>query len=548
MGPPGGDDLPFAYSGTLLTAGQGLARVAATGVQTEIGKIGKALQTVVPEPSSIQRETRRAVLDLRRRRHRTLHSRYRSSTLSRAATGWTDCWPGSRWRWRFCPKSSRSCSPCSSRSAPGAFRRQGVLTRRVPAIETLGSATVLCVDKTGTLTQNRMAVRRLWVPGKAVDLAGVALPSYPRHWSSLRYWRASANRSIRWKRRITNCSATASRPRPRNLAPGSPCTATRFRRSSCRSPTSGSGDDGDARRGRCQGSSGSDRASCARLDAAERAAIESQVAAMAADGLRVLGVAKGTLPATRDNRSWPASQRELELQFLGLTGLADPVRPAVPAAVRECYEAGIRVVMITGDYAGTAQTIARQIGIAKPENVITGHELDTMSDRQLRERAAAINIFARVVPEQKLRLVQALKANGEIVAMTGDGVNDAPALKAAHIGMAMGGRGTGRGPRSRLAGAARRRLHLDRGRRSGSDGASSTTSSKAMTLHRRGARADRRHGAAAAAVRLAAGVLAGAHRVPGIRHRPGVLDRLRGRACGAGRDAAAAASGVFTPV
>ncbi len=174
----------------------------------------------------------------------------------------------------------------------------------------------------------------------------------------------------------------------------------------------------------------------------ERAAIDAQAAAMAADGLRVLAVAKGALPPRGDTQPWPLSQHELKLQFLGLTGLADPIRPSVPAALRECYEAGIRVVMITGDYAGTAQAIARQIGLAHPESVINGPALDTMSDRELRDCVAANSVFARVVPEQKLRLVQALKANGEIVAMTGDGVNDAPALKAAHIGVAMGKRGS----------------------------------------------------------------------------------------------------------
>jgi len=179
------------------------------------------------------------------------------------------------------------------------------------------------------------------------------------------------------------------------------------------------------------------------LDGDQRAEIWAQVAKMAGEGLRVLAVASGTLsPAHGNGRAWPASQRELHLRFVGLTGLADPIRPAVPAALRECYAAGIRTVMITGDYAGTAQAIARQVGLAHPEAVVTGPELDAMTDAQLRERVSHVNIFARVVPEQKLRLVQALKADGEVVAMTGDGVNDAPALKAAHIGVAMGKRGS----------------------------------------------------------------------------------------------------------
>jgi Ca2+-transporting ATPase len=128
--------------------------------------------------------------------------------------------------------------------------------------------------------------------------------------------------------------------------------------------------------------------------------------------------------------------------FLGLVGFADPVRPNVAGAVKECYSAGIRVVMITGDYPLTAQNIGRQIGLKSPENCITGLELEQMSDEELRLRIKDVNIFAKVVPEQKLRIVNAFKSNGEVVAMTGDGVNDAPALKSANIGIAMGGRGT----------------------------------------------------------------------------------------------------------
>jgi Ca2+-transporting ATPase len=129
-------------------------------------------------------------------------------------------------------------------------------------------------------------------------------------------------------------------------------------------------------------------------------------------------------------------------ELLGLVGLADPVRPAVPAAVRACHEAGIRVVMITGDYPGTALAIARQIGLSPSDACLTGPEVEGLSDAELHEHVRHVSVFARVVPQQKLRLVEAFKADGEVVVMTGDGVNDAPALKAAHIGVAMGGRGT----------------------------------------------------------------------------------------------------------
>jgi P-type Ca2+ transporter type 2C len=154
--------------------------------------------------------------------------------------------------------------------------------------------------------------------------------------------------------------------------------------------------------------------------------------------LRVLGVAK----AAFRKESLPDEQHDFSFEFLGLMGFADPMRQHVRESVSECYRAGVRVIMITGDYPATAQSIAKEIGLAPPDDVITGPELEKLDDTALQERIRSVNIFARVVPEQKLRLVNALKANGEVVAMTGDGVNDAPALKSAHIGIAMGGRGT----------------------------------------------------------------------------------------------------------
>jgi Ca2+-transporting ATPase len=166
--------------------------------------------------------------------------------------------------------------------------------------------------------------------------------------------------------------------------------------------------------------------------------IRAKITVLASDGLRVLGVAK----AKFKQKELPEEQHDFKFEFLGLIGFMDPVRPSVPAAIGECYEAGIRVIMITGDYPATAGNIAQQIGLKPLDLFITGAELDAMSDDELKERIKTVCIFARVVPEQKLRLVKALKEIGEVVAMTGDGVNDAPALKSAHIGIAMGGRGT----------------------------------------------------------------------------------------------------------
>jgi Ca2+-transporting ATPase len=175
------------------------------------------------------------------------------------------------------------------------------------------------------------------------------------------------------------------------------------------------------------------------LSDSERSVLARRIGVLAEKGRRVLGVARATF---QDKGFLPEIQHDFNFEFLGLLGLADPVRPGVSNAIAECTKAGIRVIMITGDYPGTAQSIAREIGLQNASEVISGPVLDAMNDEVLADRIKTVNLFARMVPEQKLRLVQALKANGEVVAMTGDGVNDAPALKAAHIGVAMGGRGT----------------------------------------------------------------------------------------------------------
>ncbi len=175
------------------------------------------------------------------------------------------------------------------------------------------------------------------------------------------------------------------------------------------------------------------------LDPGERAALMAQVEAATASGLRVLAVARAEFSQAG---GLPGRQHDFDFRLLGVAGLHDPVRPGVKDAVAECKRAGVRVVMITGDYPGTAMAIARQIGLDHAAGSITGPELAGMSDDELARRIRAVSIFARMVPEQKLQLIRALKANGEIVGMTGDGVNDAPALRAAGIGIAMGARGT----------------------------------------------------------------------------------------------------------
>ncbi len=436
---PGGEDLPFIFSGTLIVQGQGIAKVRSTGLHTEMGSIGKALQTVPAEGTRLQKEVGQLVQRI-------------------ALVGLTLCLivivvygvTRGNWLQGFLAGITLAMALLPEEFpvvltiflALGAWRlsKMNVLARRVPVIETLGSATVLCVDKTGTLTVNRMSIRKLSVDGTVHNVeqqAGVVLPetlheivefgilasqrdpfdpmekafhdlgnlrlAETEHlhadWTLEREYSLSPEllaMSHVWKSPIGNDFVLATKGAPEAIV------------------------------------------DLCHLDKERAKAVSDQVAGMAEDGLRVLGVAKGVF----GKQPLPGEQHDFTFEFLGLVGLADPVRPTVPAAVEECYTAGIRVVMITGDHPTTARSIAMQAGIKPLDQIITGAELDKIDEVELQRRLRTINVFARMVPEQKLRLVNALKANGEVVAMTGDGVNDAPALKAAHIGLAMGGRGT----------------------------------------------------------------------------------------------------------
>ena len=456
---PGGDDLPFIYSSTLVVQGQGIAEVRSIGMGTEIGKIGKALRTVEPEETFLQKETGRLV-------RRLAIAGITLCALVIVIYGLTR----GDWLHGFLAGITLAMATLPEEFpvvltiflALGAWRisQSQVLTRRVPAVETLGSATVLCVDKTGTLTQNRMTVAELFAGSEYLDLGGAtgdaAYDSARASGGASTH--GSAQKSIPENfHELVEFGILASQIDPfdpmekairelgdRYLAETEHIHSdwmlvheyplSKALLSLSRVWTSPDGTDFII------AAKGAPEAivDLCHLDAAAIAALDPHIAALADRGLRVLGVAK----ARFEHPALPREQHDFAFEFVGLIGLADPVRPTVRAAIEECYTAGIRVVMITGDYAGTARNIARQVGLSPADKVITGPELDSLSDEALRERVKDVNIFARVVPEQKLRLVEALKANGEIVAMTGDGVNDAPALKAAHIGIAMGGRGT----------------------------------------------------------------------------------------------------------
>ena len=435
--PPGGDDLPFVYSGTLVIQGTGMAKVNATGTNTELGKIGKALENISEEDSLLQKETGLIVKNF-------------------AIAGGLLCvlivivYGVTRGDWLHGLLAGLSLSMALLPEefsvvllvflSMGAWRmsKRNVLVRRMPAIETLGSSTVLCVDKTGTLTLNKMILSSIYSENESCDVDKTAclLPKFhellefgylasqqdpfdplekeikkstekflPDHqkihseWKLVREYPLSKNLLA-----ISNVWESHDKRKFVIAAKGAPEAIIEL----------------------CH------------LEGQEKEKLLSQVQEMANKGLRLLGVAK----AAFQEDSLPEIQHDFEFEFIGLLGFVDPVRPTVAQSVKECYTAGIRVIMITGDYPGTAQHIARQIGLKDQEKFITGPELSKMSEAELAEKIKTTNIFARVVPEQKLIIVNALKLNGEIVAMTGDGVNDAPALKSANIGIAMGERGT----------------------------------------------------------------------------------------------------------
>lgn len=436
---PGGEGQPYVYSGSLVVRGSALARVLATGARTEIGKIGQSLSALDVQAPRLRSEISRIVLwfggagalaaALVVLLYGLIRGEWLEAVLAGIAIGMS-----------LLPEEFPVVLAVFM--AMGAWRigKAGVLTRRAAAIETLGSATVLCTDKTGTLTQNRMALAQLWLPSgesltlepstvvplhyqaliKTATLASAVHPSDPMelalHKTHATFSGSSALDELADRRNTKPVYTYGLRPELAAMsniwqeggqlnicAKGAPEAITRL----------------------CSLSG----------DAAQK--VLHAVEQMASQGIRVLAVAT----ATAVDQQWAESQLDYHYSLSGLVGFADPIRESVPAAIAECQRAGIRVVMITGDYAATAQSIASQAGIEQGR-VLSGDELDALDERQLAALLKTVTVFARIMPQQKLRIVQAFKASGEVVAMTGDGVNDAPSLKAAHIGVAMGGRGT----------------------------------------------------------------------------------------------------------
>lgn len=434
---PGGDDLPFVYSGSMIVQGNGIVKVTAIGTNTEIGKIGKALESVEEEPTKLKIEMGSLVKKLAVIGITLCLVVILVFTLTRGdlLKGFL---AGITLAMAMLPEEFPVVLTVFM--ALGAWRmsKKNVLTRKPSAVETLGSATVLCTDKTGTLTQNKMTVTRLF-NGTAFFTVNKCTRFPEEFHEIIEYGILSSqtNPFDPMERAITNMGDVYLKntdhihidwqmvkeyPLSKDLLAMSR-VFTDVQQAQLTIATKGAP---EAIFDLCH------------LPDEKKEAMAKAVAEMASQGLRVLGVAKAKI----GNGHLPPIQHDFDFELVGLIGLSDPIRETVPSAVRECYQAGIRVIMITGDYPVTAMNIAREIGLKNHHVSISGPELQEMSEDELCERIKEVNVFARVVPEQKLKIVDALKRNNEIVAMTGDGVNDAPALKAANIGIAMGDKGT----------------------------------------------------------------------------------------------------------
>lgn len=418
-------------SGTLIVGGKGLMEVSQTGADTTFGKIGRRLGEIEEPTTAMQREMGVLVRNL-------FIAGLVLSTIVILAFyftrgGWvSSLLNGLATAMAMLPEEFPVVFTIFMAMGSWRLSKNQVLARKPSAIETLGSASVLCSDKTGTITQNKMAVASLFVHGRIWEKEEL-VSSNPEVKEILEIaYGASSIDSIDPMERavahllpevgllsgltyikeyplsrellaLTKVYAQADLPYV-VLTKGAPETILSM----------------------CQ------------LSEHEVDSLLKVVHEMAGQGQRVLGVAKGKWSSPE----LPVSVRKVDFQWVGFIGFEDPIRPEVPQAIQECKKAGIKVVMITGDYPETAKNIAIQAGMDVGSKILTGKDLENLDEQELIHQIQEVNIFARIVPEQKLQIIRAYKSNGAVVAMTGDGVNDAPALKAADIGIAMGGKGT----------------------------------------------------------------------------------------------------------
>ena len=422
---PGGDDTPFLFSGTMIVRGSGVARVARTGARTALGGVGASLAAIQSEPSPLQQRTGELVARLGAFAlffcgvvivaYGLVHGDWFEGAIA-----------GITLAISLLPEEFPMVLAIFL--AIGAFRLAGrnVLVRRSSVTETLGSTTLLCVDKTGTLTQNRMAIARLY-SGGAIEPIPEA-PNAEQHRLIRAALRASSENPVDPMDRAVHALAEKLEIRSGGRATESFPIKPELLAFIQSFAVEG---------GALKAAKGAPEAVMRLCDATEEthAQYRAIIDEMAREGLRVLAVAETGVVAASDLGNAP-------FELLGLLAFEDPIRDDVPAAVAAARRAGVEVAMITGDYPATALAIAHAAGIDSRGGVMAGAEVAETPPEQLAEKIRNVRVFARVTPTAKLALVEAFKADGHIVAMTGDGVNDGPALAAAHIGIAMGQRGS----------------------------------------------------------------------------------------------------------
>ena len=428
------------FSSTLVVSGTAFIRAIHTGAKTEVGKIGKSLQESAPDELGLTKEIRKlvklfawvgsiiciAIVIL----YGTSHGDWMQALLVGLAT-----------QMSLLPEEFPVVMTLFL--ALGAWRlsKIKVLIRTPSSIERLGAITVLCVDKTGTLTQNRMSIASINNGKSTIRISSSsAADALPEAYHSVVEYGVLAShvdpfdpmeKAIRriaeeraWGKDHLHQEWELTRDYP---------LSSKLLAMSCvwNSP------DREAYLIATKGAPEAVIDLC-HMDPTQSEQILKATREMAKDGLRILGVAQAQFPKT----PLPQNQHDFNFQWMGLIGLEDPLREEVPAAIALCRKAGIKVMMMTGDYPETALKIAEQAGLETSQSLVTGTELTDLTDEELENRLKTAHVFARMIPEQKLRIVKALKSLGHVVGMTGDGVNDAPSLKWADVGIAMGGRGT----------------------------------------------------------------------------------------------------------
>ena len=410
--------LNICYSGTDVTNGMGIIEIIAVGNKTELGKIGTSLSSVKKEKTPLERQVNKLIfactiisaiiflltIIITYLNHPELV--FSKKIVEAILAGITIAMA-------TIPEEIPVILTVFLAMGAWELTREKTLTRNMKAIETLGAVNVLCTDKTGTLTENKMEVQDIYAftpnfletlylacPKVAYDPMEIAIKDY-----------CEDKQKLNTEGIITKEFAFTSE-------------------------TKMMGQVWDNHLLCVKGAYESVLPLC-NLSEEDYKSIEDKIMEFSKEGFRVLAVARGT-----DLIEIPNSLSEAKLSFEGLVALYDPPRYGVKTSLEKCYSAGIRVIMITGDNGETAKGIAKKINLENYDEVITGAELEAMNDEKLFEKVKTVNIFARVYPNHKMRIVNALQKNKQIVAMTGDGVNDAPALKKANVGIAMGQRGT----------------------------------------------------------------------------------------------------------